>query len=99
MFATAGVAARTAPARLLGFLLLATLAAPTFGESIALIKSYDFAPYDAAISGFLSSCNNEITEYNLRGEAGGSSDLIRDIILGRPDLVVAIGVLAAEFAR
>ncbi|MEX2124053.1 MAG: ABC transporter substrate binding protein [Woeseia sp.] len=64
-----------------------------------MIKSYDFAPYDAAISGFLSSCNNEITEYNLRGEAGGSSDVIQNITLANPDLIVAIGVLAAEFAQ
>ena len=99
MFATPAVSARSAPAGLFCFLLLAALPPPAFGESIALIKSYDFAPYDAAISGFLSSCQNEITEYNLRGEADGSSDLIRDITLAQPDLVVAIGVLAAEFAQ
>lgn len=79
-------------------LLLAAAAPRANADSIALIKSYDFAPYDAAMSGFVSACDNRITEYNLRGETGGHSDLVRDIRLGEPNLIVAIGVLAAEFA-
>src|SRR5690606_6773349 len=61
--------------------------------------SYDFEPYDAALSGFVSACDSRISEYNLRGQAGGSRDLVREIRQGNPDLIVAIGVLAAEFAK
>ena len=103
MSRTAGVCTRVrnraAPLPRGALLLFTAIAPASHAESIALIKSYDFAPYDAAISGFVNTCSNEITEYNLRGEAGGSSELIRDITLGQPELIVAIGVLAAEFAQ
>lgn len=80
-------------------LLLACGTPAGYADSIALIKSYDSEPYDAAISGFLNSCDNEVTAYNLDGESGGSTDLISSITRSRPDLIVAIGVLAAEFAQ
>lgn len=72
---------------------------PAQARSIVVIKSYDFAPYDAALSGFMSACNNDIAEYNLRGETDGNDDIIRDIMQDKPEVVVAIGVLAAEFAH
>lgn len=80
-------------------LLGGSLPAPAEARSIAVIKSYDFAPYDAALSGFISSCNNDIAEYNLQGDAEGNDDIVHAIAEGDPELVVAIGVLAAEFAH
>ena len=81
-------------------LLVLACGAPTaHADSVALVKSYDSAPYDAAISGFLDSCGNEVTAYNLEGDTNGSSDLVSSITGSRPDLIVAIGVLAAEFAQ
>lgn len=99
MLRTAGAWNRTASVRRVALLLLAGFAPASHAESIALIKSYDSEFYDAAISGFLSSCNNEIAEYNLRGEEGGSSELIEEITQSDPDLIVAIGIMAAEFAQ
>ncbi len=90
---------RSGPVLGIALLLLLAFAPHSYAASIALIKSYDSAPYDAAISGFLKSCDNEITEYNLNGEADGSDDLIQGITQSGPDLIVAIGVLAAEFAQ
>lgn len=83
----------------LTLLLLVCGAQASQADSVALIKSYDSEPYDAAISGFLNSCGNEVAEYNLEGESRGSSDLAGNIAQSRPDLIVAIGVLAAEFAQ
>ena len=81
-------------------ILLCLIIAPQgHAESIALIKSYDFAPYDAAMSGFMSACSNDITEYNLDGEADGNARLVQEIKSDNPGLIVAIGVLAAQFAR
>lgn len=83
----------------IAILLCLVLTPQSHAESIALIKSYDFAPYDAAISGFMNACSNDITEYNLDGEADGNARLVQEIKTGKPDLIVAIGVLAAQFAR
>jgi putative tryptophan/tyrosine transport system substrate-binding protein len=81
-------------------ILLCLIAAPqSHAASIALIKSYDFAPYDAAMSGFVNACSNDIAEYNLDGEADGNARLVQEIKSDNPDLIVAIGVLAAQFAR
>ncbi|HET6628289.1 MAG TPA: ABC transporter substrate binding protein [Woeseiaceae bacterium] len=85
--------------RLLTLLLLACAVPAAYADSIALIKSYDSEPYDAAISGFLNSCGNEVKTYNLEGESGGSDELISSITGSPPDLIVAIGVLAAEFSH
>jgi putative ABC transport system substrate-binding protein len=84
-----------------GFALLLWTATVTRADAdtIALIKSYDFGPYDAALSGFTSACNSEIVEYNLRGERSGSASLLSEIRSREPELIVAIGVLAAEFAK
>lgn len=90
---------RSVPALRPVLLLLLLCAWRAEAESIALIKSYDSEPYDAAISGFLSSCDTEITEYNLDGNRNGSDSLIGSIARSRPRLIVAIGVLAAEFAK
>lgn len=68
-------------------------------DTIALIKSYDFGPYDAALSGFMNACDNEIVEYNLRGESGDNASLVGEIRSRAPELIVAIGILAAEFAK
>lgn len=80
-------------------LLWAVFASQGNAESIALIKSYDFGPYDSAIAGFVDACGNGITEFNLRGKNGGSPETVRDIKGQQPDIIVAIGVLAAEFAQ
>jgi putative ABC transport system substrate-binding protein len=80
-------------------LFWAIFASQSNAETIALIKSYDFAPYDSAISGFVGACGNGITEFNLRGKDGDSAETARDIKVQQPDLIVAIGVLAAEFAQ
>src|SRR5688572_13234261 len=71
----------------LALLLLALCARTGYADSVALVKSYDSKPYDAAISGFLKSCDNEITEYNLDGEADGSDDVINRITQSQPDLI------------
>lgn len=75
------------------------MAPQSHAASIALIKSYDYAPYDAAMSGFMDACSNDIAEYNLDGEARGNTRLVQEIKSDNPDLIVAIGVLAAEFAQ
>ena len=81
-------------------LLLWTYAVPPArADTIALVKSYDFGPYDAALSGFMNACDNAIVEYNLRGETDGNADLVSEIRSREPQLIVAIGILAAEFAK
>ena len=83
----------------IAFLVWAATTSPASADAIALIKSYDFGPYDAALSGFRDACNDEIVEYNLRGESDGNANLIGTIRAREPELIVAIGVLAAEFAK
>lgn len=83
----------------IAFLLWVSAAPQAYADTIALIKSYDFGPYDAALSGFMNACDNAIVEYNLRGETDGNVDLVSEIRSRDPQLIVAIGVLAAEFAK
>lgn len=72
---------------------------PCLAQNIAVIKSYDFPPYDQAIEGFLKSCGDGIVEYNLQGEFDAHAELVEDIRKRKPSVVYAIGVLAAEFAQ
>jgi putative ABC transport system substrate-binding protein len=83
----------------IAFLLWVSAVPHARGDTIALVKSYDFGPYDAALSGFVSACDKAIVEYNLRGETSGNADLVSEIRSQEPQLIVAIGILAAEFAK
>ena len=87
------------PVARLAIIAIAFFAQPCHAAGIALIKSYDFEPYDIAIAGFIGSCGNGIIEYKLHDESGVQSDLTQTIRNSKPDVVFAIGVLAAEFAQ
>ena len=68
-------------------------------KNVAVLKSDDFAPYDETLAGFANTCENELREYNLDGKAENAGRIVAAVSEHRPDLVLAIGVLAAQVAQ
>ena len=72
-------------------------------QDIAVIKSHDIRPYDEALAGFVAACPNHagdrLVEYNLYGSTRRKADILKRITAVRPQLVLAIGALAAQIAK
>lgn len=68
-------------------------------QSIAILKSHDIEPFNQTIEGFVSACNNQITEYNLDGKKERGFVIIKRLMETRPRLILAIGALAAQVAK
>jgi putative ABC transport system substrate-binding protein len=83
-------------AALLAALLLSAAPASRAG-TVALLKSAPLAPYEQAAASFSLSYQGPVRTFML--EAADPAALLRDIEAARPDLVVAVGLKAALFAR
>ena len=68
-------------------------------QDIVVIKSHDIEPFNQALAGFVSACNQTITEYDLGGSAKGSKKILKSIQAGKPKLILALGLLAAQVAQ
>ena len=68
-------------------------------QGIAVLKSHDIAPINQALAGFVATCPEHITTYDLGGSTSNSRGIIDRIMASPPRLIVAIGPLAAQVAR
>ncbi len=66
---------------------------------VVIIKSNDIAPYNLAIKGFKQVVKTGVREYNLKGDAKKTDKIMRQIKQKRPQLVFALGALAALGAK
>jgi putative ABC transport system substrate-binding protein len=66
---------------------------------IAVLKSHDIAPINQALAGFVATCPEPITTYNLGGNTGNTKGIVDRIMAAPPKLIVAIGPLAAQVAK
>ena len=66
---------------------------------IAVLKSHDIAPINQALAGFVATCPEHITTYDLGGSTSNSRGIIDRIMASPPRLIVAIGPLAAQVAK
>ena len=71
----------------------------TVAPGIAVLKSHDIAPINQALAGFVATCPEPITTYDLGGSTSNSRGIIDRIMASPPRLIVAIGPLAAQVAR
>jgi len=95
---------RLAPRARRAALALATLTAPLLATpaagapaAVALIQSGPLAPYEQAAAAFAASCPGSLTRFAL--DEADPEALLRRIRAGRPEVIVAIGLKAALFAR
>ncbi len=72
---------------------------PPRAQGIAVLKSHDIAPINQALAGFVATCPEPITTYDLGGSTSNSRGIIDRIMASPPRLIVAIGPLAAQVAR
>jgi putative ABC transport system substrate-binding protein len=79
--------------------VLAICSTQTRAQGIAVIKSHDIEPFNQALAGFVATCNNHLTEYDLRGSERRKDRVIKDVMATKPRLVLAIGSLAAQVAK
>gem|GEM_PF-430494 len=68
-------------------------------QGIAVLKSHDIAPINQALAGFVATCPEHITTYDLGGNTSNSRGIIDRIMASPPRLIVAIGPLAAQVAK
>ena len=85
--------------RALALLIALGLSVPAagFAGSVALIQSGALAPYDQATVGFTSAYADPVAVFMLDG--ADPSALQHRIEAGRPEVIVAVGLKAALFAR
>ncbi|MEE8292547.1 MAG: ABC transporter substrate-binding protein [Candidatus Tectomicrobia bacterium] len=69
------------------------------GQNIAVIKSHNIAPFNQALAGFTAACNQDITEYDLRGSTRRQKRIIKRIRATKPTIILAVGALAAQVAK
>jgi putative tryptophan/tyrosine transport system substrate-binding protein len=70
---------------------------PGLAAPVALIKSGSLAPYDQAAAGFSSAYRGLVSVFML--DQADAGNLQRRIEAGRPEVIVAVGLKAALFAR
>jgi putative ABC transport system substrate-binding protein len=66
---------------------------------IAVLKSHDIDPFNEALEGFTATCDYRVTEYDLRGSASRTEDVLKRLMATKPRLVLAVGTLAAQAAK
>ena len=90
-----------APRAGVGVALVATLVlmlpATVFAAAVALIRSGPLAPYEQAAAAFASAYRDPVRVFML--DEADPAGLLRRIEAGRPEVIVAVGVKAALFAR
>lgn len=88
---------RAGPALALLVALSLITPAPVFAATVALIKSGPLAPYEQAAAGFSSAYRGPVSVFML--DEAESSLLLSRIEAVRPEVIVAVGLKAALFAR
>ena len=69
------------------------------GQHITVIKTRDIAPYNQALNGFTERCGAPANVYDLQGDAAQQDRAFARIQASEPDLVLAIGPVAAQLAH
>ena len=82
----------------LAIVLLIGSALPTSGQ-IAVVRSLDHGSFDQVLSSFERACDAPIVEYNLKGKKENADKVAEKIRTQKPDLVLAVGLLAANELR
>ena len=72
---------------------------PPKAQGIAVLKSYDIAPINQALAGFVATCPEPITTYDLGGGTSDARGIIGRIMAAPPRLILAIGPQAAQVAK
>ena len=72
---------------------------PPRAQGIVVLKSHDIAPINQALAGFVATCSEQITTYDLRGSTSDTKGIINRILAAPPRLILAIGPQAAQVAR
>ena len=75
------------------------LAAPVMAQGVVVIKSHDLEPFNQALAGFVAACNEQITEYNLRGNDKTGASILTRLSAAKPKLILALGALAAQVVK
>ena len=68
-------------------------------QKITVVKSHDLEPFNQALAGFVASCDRRITEYDLKGSTRRKRSILKGIRSDKPQLVLAIGALAAQLLK
>ena len=71
----------------------------SFAVEVSIITSQDLPIYEQAYEGFNHIYKGETIRYDLKGNLRESDKIIRKISDEPPDLIVAIGLLAATVAK
>ena len=83
----------------LALVSIGLLAGPAaLGQSLAVVKSRDIAPYNQAIEGFATACGLPYTLYELAEEASRSASMQR-LKTAKPALVLSVGALATQLVQ
>jgi putative ABC transport system substrate-binding protein len=72
---------------------------PPKAQGIAVLKSFDIAPINQALAGFVAACPEPITTYELGGSTSDVRGIIGRIMAAPPKLILAIGPQAAQVAK
>jgi putative ABC transport system substrate-binding protein len=72
---------------------------PPKAQGIAVLKSYDIAPINQALAGFVATCPEPTTTYDLGGGTSDTRGIIGRIMAAPPKLILAIGPQAAQVAK
>jgi putative ABC transport system substrate-binding protein len=72
---------------------------PPKPQGIAVLKSYDIAPINQALAGFVAACPEPITTYDLGGATSDTRGIVGRIMAAPPKLILAIGPQAAQVAK
>lgn len=68
-------------------------------QGIAVLKSHDIAPINQALAGFVATCPEHITTYDLGGSTSNTKGIVDRIMASPPRLILAIGPQAAQVAK
>ncbi|MEO6034475.1 MAG: ABC transporter substrate binding protein [Verrucomicrobiota bacterium] len=80
------------------YAVLALAPVTSCGENIFVVKSQNSPPIAQALEGFRASCREPVVEIELRGKSN-QKELLKALGEAKPDVVVAIGLQAAETSR
>ena len=66
------------------------------GSRIAVVKSSGLPSYNEAVTAFTVASRDEVVEYNMDGKVEKAKQVVLQLIKKQPDLVLAVGPLAAS---
>src|SRR5215831_8773438 len=72
---------------------------PPKAQGIVVLKSHDITPINQALAGFVATCTEQITTYDLGGRTSDTRRIIDRIMAVPSKLILAIGPQAAQVAK